>query len=155
MRGRSRLEHDRDLISKTTPFAVFVQIFTYLTILRGGWVWWEGKETSQICISPVATFSNGPLHVSAQASQGLNPQLPFAAAASHIWFRSAPLKQKQGKDCFCVSVTLSKPYAMWRSVLYSSRAEETQKSPTERWEGEKWEQNLMEPRRWRLNISRT
>lgn len=150
MRGRSRLEHNGDLISETTPFAVFVQIFTYLTILRGGWVWWEGKETPQICISPVGTFSNGPSHVSAQASQGLNPQLPFSDAASHIWFRSAPLKQEQGKDCSCVSVTLSKPYAMWRSVLYSSRAEETQRSPTERWEGENGYKTW-----WSLNVSRT
>lgn len=111
------------------PFAVFVQISPYLTISGGG-------ETPQIRVSPTGTFSNGPLHVSAQASQGLNPQLPFSDAASHIWFRSAPLNQEQGKDCSCVSVTLCKPYAVWRSVLCSSRAEETQRSPTERWERE-------------------
>lgn len=77
------------------------------------------KETIQIHISPKAAFSNGPLHVAAQASLGLNPQLPFLDVASLIWFRSTPLKEEQGKDCTCVSVTLCKPYVTWRSVLCS------------------------------------
>lgn len=123
------MEHNGDFVSESLPFAVFVQISPYLTILGGG-------ETPQILISPIGTLSNGPLHVSAQASQGLNSQFPFSDAASHIWFRSAPLKQEQGKDCSCVSVTLCKPYAVWRSMLCSSRTEETQRSPTERQEGE-------------------
>lgn len=111
------------------PFAVFVQISLYLTILRGG-------EAPQIHIFPTGTSSNGPSHVSAQALQGLNPQLPFLDAASRIRFRSAPLKQGQGRDSSCAPVTLCKPYAVWRNEMCSSRAEETQRSPTERWEGE-------------------
>lgn len=45
----------------------------------------------------------GPLHVSAQASQSLNLQLPFLDVASFIWFRSTPMTQEQGKDCTYLS----------------------------------------------------
>lgn len=95
-----------------------------------------GSETPQIHVFPIGTFSKDPLCVSAQDSLALHEQLPFLDAKSHIWFRSAPMKKEQEKDCSCVSVNLCKCSATWRNMLCSSRPEETQWSPTERWEGE-------------------
>lgn len=136
-----------ETLFQSMPFAAIVQTFPQLNIDGG-----VGSETPQIHVFPIGTFSKDPLRVSAQDSLALHQQLPFLDAKTHIWFRSAPLKKEREKDRSCVSVTLCKCSATWRSMLCSSRPEETQRSPTKRWEGENGTEAWW---RWRLNVSRT